>query len=114
MNKRSSITLNLIIAAIVLVGCAGAPSPTGTALTQITVLLRWTHNAQFAGFYAADQNGYYAEEGLRVAFVEGGPGVDLFKAPLDGSAQFGVHGADALLAARERNQPVQAIAVIYR
>ena len=29
------------------------------------------HSAQFAGFYAADQNGDYAAEGLAVTFIEG-------------------------------------------
>ncbi len=86
-----------------------APPP-----TPVTVQLRWTHQAQFAGFYAADQNGYYAEEGLVVTFLEGGPTVDFIAPVLDGAAQFGVTNADALLLARAEGKPVRALATILR
>ncbi len=83
-------------------------------LTAVTVQLKYLHQTQFAGFYAADQNGYYAEEGLDVSFLEGGATVDLQRAVLDGTAQFGVLGADNLIAARELGLPLRAIAVDYR
>jgi len=105
------------IGALALAASACGPASgraTPGPLQPIILQLRWTHNAQFAGFYAADQNGYYAEEGLQVSFVEGGAEVDLFKGVLEGTAQFGIHGADALLAARAQGKPVQAVAVIYR
>ncbi len=76
--------------------------------------LLWTHNATFSGFYAADQEGYYTAEGLAVSFIEGGPTTDLIAPVLDGSAQFGIAGADALLLARSAGQPVRAIATIDR
>ena len=76
--------------------------------------LKWLHQAQFGGYYAADQNGYYAAEGLKVNFVEGGPTVNLEKAVLEGTAQFGVLGADTLIADRASGKPLRAIAVIYR
>ena len=62
-----------------------APTPPPT---PVTVQLSWTHQAEFAGFYAADQNGYYAEEGLAVAFVEGGPGVNSYIVKPVDCAQF--------------------------
>jgi NitT/TauT family transport system substrate-binding protein len=64
--------------------------------------------------YAADKNGYYTAEGLAVTFVEGGANVDSLAPVLDGTAQFGVAGADQLLLARSEGQPVRAIATIYR
>lgn len=93
--------------------CAPASAPT-PPLTPITVQLTWTHQAQFAGLYAADQKGYYAAEGLAVTFVEGGPGVDKLLPVLDGTAQFGIAGADELILARVQGLPVKAIAVDYR
>jgi NitT/TauT family transport system substrate-binding protein len=83
-------------------------------LSSITIQLKWLHQAQFAGYYAADQKGYYAKEGLKVTFIEGGPTVDLEKSVLDGMAQFGITGADRLIAARADGQSLRAIAVIYR
>lgn len=55
-------------------------------LAPVTVQLRWTHQSQFAGFYVADQKGYYAAERLRMTFLEGGPSVDLRKPVLANAA----------------------------
>jgi len=92
--------------------CTSTKTP--VALTPVTVQLSWLHQAQFAGFYAAEQNGYYADEGLKVNFIEGGPTVDLEKSVLAGTAQFGVTDAERLIAARADGKPLCAIAVTYR
>jgi len=81
---------------------------------EVTVQLKWHHQAQFAGFYAADRNGYYAAEGLSVNFIEGGPEVDLHDSVLDGTAQFAVAGADTLIVSRAEGKPLAAIAAIFR
>ena len=111
-------SLNIFITTLLLIFiCLTACEPTTTptqALTPITVQLKWLHQAQFAGLYVADQNGYYAAEGLKINLIEGGPTVDLEKGVLEGTAQFGIDGADSLIAARANGNPVRAIAVIYR
>jgi len=81
---------------------------------EVTVQLKWYHQAQFAGFYVADQRGYYTAEGLNVGFVEGGPEVDLSKSVLDGTAQFAVVGADTLIVSRAEGKPLVAIAAVFR
>jgi NitT/TauT family transport system substrate-binding protein len=91
-------------------GCDSARKP----LAPVTLQLRWTHQAQFAGFYAADQQGFYAAEGLQVSYLEGGPVVDFIKLVLEGRAQFGIANADGLIMARAAGLPVRAIATIYR
>lgn len=91
--------------------CGPKPAP---APTTVTVQLAWTHQAQFAGMYAADQKGYYAVEGLAVTFVEGGPTIDPLEVVRSGKAQFGIPAADVLLLARAAGKPVRAIAVILR
>jgi NitT/TauT family transport system substrate-binding protein len=92
--------------------CArAAPTP---PLTPITVQLTWTHSAQFAGFYAADQNGDYAAEGLTVTFIEGGPTVDRLTPVLNGTAQFGTAGGVQLIPARAEGKPLRAVATILR
>lgn len=98
---------------ITLLSACGTVTPT-RPLTPITVQLRWTHNAQFAGFYAADQNGYYAAEGLSVKFVEGGANMDFIQPVLNSSAQFGITNADGLITARAESKTIRAIATIYR
>jgi NitT/TauT family transport system substrate-binding protein len=91
-----------------------AEATSTAALTPVMIQLAWTHQAQFAGMYAADQQGYYAAEGLAVTFIEGGSKVDKLAPVLDGTAQFGVAAADELILARSAGQPVRAIATIYR
>jgi len=111
MKIMRSVAVLVLLAFIA--ACAPAATPTPPP-TPITIQLSWTHQAQFAGMYAADQNGYYAAEGLAVTFVEGGPSIAPVEKVLDGTTQFGVIGADALLVARAEGKPVRAIATIYR
>lgn len=82
--------------------------------TEITVQLSWVHQAEFAGFYAAEQLGYFAEEGLDVTFVEGGQEVDSILPVVSGTAQFGIAQPADLILARASGRPVRSIAVIYR
>ena len=109
--KQLTFIAVLLAASMALSACAPTPTPPPTV---VTVQLRWTHHSQFAGFYAADQNGYYAAEGLTVVFLEGGPTVDFIAPVLEGKAQFGVAGGDHLLIGRAEGKAVRAIATIYR
>jgi len=100
---------------VLMIGLAAcAPPVQATRLTPITVQLSWTHQAQFAGLYVADQKGYYAQAGLAISFREGGPNIDVLAPVLAGTAQFGLTTADALIAARAEGKPLRAIATIYR
>ena len=105
---------NLFVKLIILTTLISACAPATPAPTRVIVQLSWTHQAQFAGFYAADQNGYFAAEGLAVSFLEGGPTVDKLTPVLGGKAQFGVINADGLISARADGKPLRAIATIYR
>jgi NitT/TauT family transport system substrate-binding protein len=98
------------------VSSCGLASGKDAPATVQPVLLQhfWIHGTLFAGFYAAEQNGYYADEGLAVRFVEGGVGVDYLTPVADGTAQFGYAGADELILARAAGRPLRAVATIYR
>ena len=66
-----------VVAALSLAGCAGgdasASGEDGEELTKIRVSLGWIKNVEWGGFWIADQNGYYAEEGLDIEWIGGGP-----------------------------------------
>ena len=109
---RTFVTVLVILAGLLPAACGQQRA--GRPPDQVSVQLKWLHQAQFAGFYAADQRGYYAQEGLAVSFIEGGPGVDVFAPVLQGTAQFGVAAGDELIVARAEGYPVRAIAAIYR
>jgi ABC-type nitrate/sulfonate/bicarbonate transport system substrate-binding protein len=80
----------------------------------VTVRLKWFNQAQFAGFYVAQQNGYYKATGLDVNIQPGGPDFPAVQMVTGGNEQFGVTGADQILIARSKGVPVVALAVIYR
>lgn len=62
MRKRPFAFLIPILAfAILLAGCtASSPAP----LETVSLKLTWEHSAQFLGFYVAEAQGFYADEGL--------------------------------------------------
>jgi NitT/TauT family transport system substrate-binding protein len=115
MKASCRVSMYVAIALCMALGLAacGAAADTST-LTPVTVELAWTHQAQFAGMYAADLNGYYKAEGLAVTLVEVGPTGGQVESVLSGAAQFGVVAADVVLIARSQGSSVQAVATIYR
>lgn len=80
---------------------------------QITLHMKWKHSFQFAGFYAAQQQGFYEDEGLNVSIVEGSPGNQAIEAVLAGRAQYGVWSS-AILKDRLEGKPLVVVAVIFQ
>jgi NitT/TauT family transport system substrate-binding protein len=80
----------------------------------VTVRLKWFNQAQFAGFYVAQDKGYYKAAGLAANIQPGGPDFPAVQMVTGGNEQFGVTGADQILIARSKGVPVVAVAVIYR
>lgn len=84
------------------------------ALTPVVLQLKWKHQFQFAGYYAAQQQGFYEDAGLAVTIMEapddGSPPVQRV---LQGQADFGVATSDLLLL-RSMGQPVVALAAIFQ
>ena len=59
-------------------------------LVPVTIQLRWSHQFQFSGYYAAKEKGYYAEEGLDVSLRELSPGEGHVAPLLVGQTQYGI------------------------
>ena len=66
------------------------------ALDQVSLQLKWKHQFQFAGYYAALEQGFYRAAGLDVSIREGGPDIDAAEAVAGGKADFGVCSASVL------------------
>jgi len=75
--------------------------------------LKWYHQFQFAGYYAAEAKGFYKEAGLNVVLQEGSPTRPPLEMVLSGRADFGVSDDDVLLA-RLRGQPTIVCAAIFQ
>jgi ABC-type nitrate/sulfonate/bicarbonate transport system substrate-binding protein len=66
------------------------------ALDQVSLQLKWKHQFQFAGYYAALEQGFYRDAGLDVSIREGGPGIDVAETIAGRKADFGVCSASVL------------------
>jgi len=71
--------------------------------------LKWRHQFQFAGYYAAIEKGYYKEAGINVNLIEAVEGRNPSDAVYEGKAEFGVCTSDILLMrSRQKNGVVLA------
>ena len=84
------------------------------AKDKVVLQLRWVHQFQFAGYYAALEKGYYKEAGLDVEIRPAGPGKPT---PLnevnEGRAQYGV-GNSGLVASYVQGNQIVAVAAIFQ
>ncbi|SDW82168.1 diguanylate cyclase (GGDEF) domain-containing protein [Marinobacter mobilis] len=81
---------------------------------SVTLQLRWLHQFQFAGYYMAQEKGFYSDAGLEVSLLEGGPQA---QRPIDdvlsGQVDFAVTGSGVVIE-RMAGQPVVALAAIMQ
>jgi ABC-type nitrate/sulfonate/bicarbonate transport system substrate-binding protein len=94
--------------ALLLVALSGAAQ----ALESVTLQLKWRHQFQFAGYYAALEKGYYRDAGLNVTLVEATPATNVVEEVVASRAHYGVGTSELLLARRQA--PVVALAVIFQ
>jgi len=80
---------------------------------KVSLQLKWLHSFQFAGYYAAKEKGFYAEEKLDVTIRERIPGINNIEQVLKDLSQYGV--ADTgLLEQRLGGKPVVVLASIFQ
>ena len=81
------------------------------AQTPVTLQLSWLHSVQFAGSYIAQERGYWADQGLSVSLVPGGPNAPVEPPVVAGTALVGIGAADYTAAAVEQGAPFRIILV---
>src|SRR5437879_2753765 len=91
-NATSDMLRRLATAACLIL-LASAPAAAGE---PVSLQLKWKHQFQFAGYYAALEQGFYRDAGLDVTIREGGPGIDVAEAVASGKADFGACSANVL------------------
>ncbi|MSP28611.1 MAG: hypothetical protein EXR80_09490 [Methylococcales bacterium] len=90
-----------------------APQENSSPLEKVSLQLKWLHQFQFAGYYAAKEQGYYAEEGLDVDIFERAPDRDIVEQVVSGERDFGV-GDSGILSYYARGEPIVALAAIFQ
>jgi NitT/TauT family transport system substrate-binding protein len=107
--RRSSLG---VLIALVLAGCSlGGTSPSPSR-SQLTVGLGYLPSVQFAQFYRAQQQGYYAAAGLDVTF-EHRFDYDILALVGEGTLDLGMSDGTSVIAAAGQGYPVRYAASIY-
>ncbi|MCH7670210.1 MAG: ABC transporter substrate-binding protein [Acidobacteria bacterium] len=105
----------VLVMALIATAC-GSDDDVSTApedLTPITLQLQWFTQAQFAGYYAAVAEGFYADLGLDVTITQGG--IDILPATVldSGAADFAISWVPRGLVPREEGLNITNIAQIF-
>ena len=102
---------------VFLTACSTAqPSPTPAPMDTVTIQLNWVNDYSSAGFFAAEENGRFADQRVQVTLREGGFDangyIDGTEQVSSGAADFGVASADSIIQARAQGKPIVGIAVL--
>ncbi len=111
MKTNSFTIISVVFLALILQSAAALCAD--DKLKTVTLQLKWHHQFQFAGYYAAKEKGFYAEEGLNVNIVPGGPGIKVADIVEAGEADFGVLSSEIILE-RLQGKPLVLLAVIFQ
>lgn len=89
----------------------------GTAqddLTPVSLQLQWVAQSQFAGYYAALDQGFYEEEGLDVTILEGAVEIVPQQVVASGGAEFGIAWVPKVLESNEQGVNLVNIAQVFQ
>lgn len=84
-----------------------------TTKDPVTLQLKWVAQAQFAGYYAAQAEGFYDEECLDITINPGGPDIVPEQVVAGDQADFGINFVPSLLSAREQGTNLVNIAQVF-
>src|ERR687886_837818 len=114
------------VTAVVAAGCGGSSNKSSegggnasgggkscSKTDNVTLQLKWVTQAQFAGYYAAAEKGYYKDQCLNVNLKVGGPDITPEQVVASGQAQFGLDWLPSLLATRDTGTQLVNIAQVF-
>jgi NitT/TauT family transport system substrate-binding protein len=95
-------------------GEAGGGTASSGELTPVKLQLQWVTQAQFAGYFAAVDQGYYEDLGLDVQIVEGGVDIVPQTQLASGAVDFALAWVPKALASREQGADIVDISQIFQ
>jgi NitT/TauT family transport system substrate-binding protein len=115
MRGRGTGRLGALAAvAAVVIGLLAAGAPAARAADDVTLALDWIVNGTHAGYFVAQEQGWYRDEGLTVTIQRGFGSGDTVKRVGAKTVTFGVNDTGAMIAGRAReNVPVRAVYMVY-
>jgi NitT/TauT family transport system substrate-binding protein len=122
VRRRSLIGLTAGLAVLGLAACSttstgDSSSPAATsagALTPVKLQLQWFTQAQFGGYFAAVDQGFYKDAGLDVSIIEGGVDIVPQTVLAQGQADFAIAWVPKALASREQGAGITDVAQVFQ
>jgi NitT/TauT family transport system substrate-binding protein len=111
--RFAPVILAIILAACVPSGSTPGDASAGPPLRAVRLLLGYQPDVQFAPFYVAQREGFYADAGLEVA-IEHRDAPDVQRLVADGDAEFGVADATDVMIARTNGIPIRYVSTLYQ
>src|SRR5919202_109633 len=126
MKRRWFWLAALAVTSVVAAGCGGSSNKSSegggnasgggkscSKTDNVTLQLKWVTQAQFAGYYAAADQGYYKDQCLNVNLKVGGPDITPEQVVASGQAEFGIDWLPSLLATRDQGGDLVNIAQVF-
>ncbi len=95
-------------------GGGAAPSAAPGALTPVRLQLQWVTQGQFAGYFAAVDQGFYRKRGLDVQILEGGVDIVPQTVLAQGNADYAIAWVPKALASREQGAGITDVAQVFQ
>ena len=96
-------------------GTTGGPGTTAAGeLTPVSLQLQWVTQSQFAGYFAAVDQGFYEDEGLDVTILEGAVDIVPQQVVASGQAQFGLAWVPKALVSNEEGAGLVNIGQVFQ
>ncbi|MBI4672204.1 MAG: ABC transporter substrate-binding protein [Chloroflexi bacterium] len=106
--------LSMMFSLLTIAACAptATPKPVAAPLTDVTLVMGYIPNVQYAPFFVAEDKGYFAQEGIKVNYNWGFEfdGIKLVGA---NQADFAIVTGDQIIQARAQNVPIVYIGNWY-
>jgi PAS domain S-box-containing protein len=111
MDAPRGFPLHFFVVLTLAAGRLSAQTP--FPLDTVTLQLRWSHQFQFAGYYAAEEKGFYRDEGFSVHILPGRPTDVVADRVATGDAEYGVSGTD-ILVRRTKGTALVVLAALFQ
>jgi NitT/TauT family transport system substrate-binding protein len=121
-NKGWKLAAGVVALSLAAVACGGSDSSSTDSnapadcetTTAVKLQLQWFTQAQFAGYFAAVDQGFYAAQCLDVSILEGGVDIVPQQQLADGAVDFALSWVPKALASREAGANIVDIAQIFQ
>ena len=94
-------------------GSSDDSGSSGDGPDKIKLTLQWVTQAQFAGYHAALDQGYYADENLDVTIQPGGPDINPIQLLISGDSDIVIQPFGVVLTSREAGADVVSMGQVF-